>query len=134
MDMSTHAQAKFEVQSWEENAYVELEGDAKLTRASVGQAFTGDLDGEGSVEWLMCYREDKTADFVGLQRFVGSLGSRSGSFVMTTQGSFDGTEAKGSLDVVAGSGTEELSAITGTGEFAAPMGSTASVELDYDVE
>ena len=134
MVMSTHAQAKFEVQSWEENTYEELEGDAKLTRASVGQAFTGDLEGEGSVEWLMCYREDKTADFVGLQRFVGSVGSRSGSFVMTTQGSFDGTEAKGSLDVVAGSGTEELSAITGTGAFAAPLGSTASVELDYDFE
>ena len=48
----------------------------------------------------MCYREDKTADFVGLQRFVGRLGSRSGSFVMQTQGSFDGTEAKGSLAVV----------------------------------
>jgi hypothetical protein len=132
--MSTHAQAKFEVQSWEENTYVELEGDAKLTRASVGQAFTGDLEGEGSVEWLMCYREDKTAEFVGLQRFVGRLGSRSGSFMMRTQGGFDGTEAKGSLAVVAGSGTEELRGITGTGEFAAPLGSTASVELDYDVE
>ena len=134
MVMSTHAQAKFEVQSWDENTYEELEGEAKLTRASVGQAFTGDLDGEGSVEWLMCYREDKTAEFVGLQRFVGRLGSRSGSFVMKTQGGFDGSEAKGRLDVIAGSGTEELSAITGTGEFAAPMGSTASVELDYDVE
>ena len=132
--MSTHAQGKFEVQSWEENAYVEHEGGAKLTRASVGQAFTGDFDGEGSVEWLMCYREDKTADFVGLQRFVGRLGSRSGSFVMTTQGGFDGTEAKGALAVVAGSGTEELSGLTGTGEFAAPLGSTASVDLDYDVE
>ena len=63
--MSTHAQAKFEVQSWDENTYEELDGDAKLTRASVGQAFTGDLEGGGSVEWLMCYREDKTADFVG---------------------------------------------------------------------
>jgi Protein of unknown function (DUF3224) len=134
MVMSTHAKAKFEVQSWEENTYVELEGEAKLTRASVGQGFTGDLEGEGSVEWLMCYREDKTAEFVGLQRFVGTLGSRTGSFVMTTQGSFDGSEAKGSLAVVAGSGTEELSAITGTGAFAAPLGSTASVELDYDVE
>ena len=82
----------------------------------------------------MCYREDKTADFVGLQRFVGRIGSRSGSFVMQTRGSFDGTEAKGGLDVVAGSGTEELSGITGTGAFAAPLGSTASVELDYDFE
>jgi len=132
--MSTHAQAKFEVQSWDESTYEELDGDAKLTRASVGQGFTGDLEGDGSVEWLMCYREDKTADFVGLQRFVGRLGGRSGSFVMQTQGRFDGTEAKGSLDVVERSGTEELAGITGTGAFAAPLGSTASVELDYDFE
>ena len=132
--MSTHAQAQFKVQSWDENTYQELDGDAKLTRASVGQEFTGDLEGGGSVEWLMCYREDKTADFVGLQRFVGRIGSRSGSFVMQTRGSFDGTEAKGRLDVVAGSGTEDLSAITGTGAFTAPLGSTASVELAYDFE
>ena len=132
--MSTHAQAKFEVQSWDENTYEELDGDAKLTRASVGQGFTGDLEGDGSVEWLMCYREDKTADFVGLQRFVGRLGGRSGSFVMQTHGSFDGTEAKGSLAVVERSGTEELAGITGSGAFAAPLGSTASVELDYDFE
>ena len=134
MVMSTHAQAKFEVQSWDENTYEELDGDAKLTRASVGQGFTGDLEGDGSVEWLMCYREDKTADFVGLQRFVGRLGGRSGSFDMQTHGSFDGTEAKGSLAVVERSGTEELAGITGTGAFAAPLGSTASVELDYDFE
>jgi hypothetical protein len=132
--MSTHAQGTFEISSWDENPYVELDGGAKLTRASVGQAFSGDLEGEGSVEWLMCYREDKTADFVGLQRFVGRLGSRSGSFVMRTQGTFDGEKAAGELSVVAGSGTEELGGITGAGAFLAPHGSTPSVDLDYDFE
>ena len=132
--MSTHAQARFEVQSWDENTYEELDGDAKLTRASVGQGFTGDLEGDGSVEWLMCYREDKTADFVGLQRFVGRLGGRSGSFVMQTQGSFDGTEAKGSLAVVDARAPRSWPASRARGAFAAPLGSTASVELDYDFE
>jgi uncharacterized protein DUF3224 len=132
--MSTHAKGTFEISSWDENPYVELAGDAKLTRASVAQAFSGDLEGEGSVEWLMCYREDKTADFVGLQRFVGRLGSRSGSFVMRTQGTFDGEKAAGELSVVPGSGTEELGGITGAGAFLAPHGSTPSVDLDYDLE
>jgi hypothetical protein len=132
--MSTHAQGTFEIQSWDENPYAELDDARKLTRASVAQAFNGDLEGEGSVEWLMYYREDKTADFVGLQRFVGRLGSRSGSFVMTTQGTFDGEKAAGELAVVDGSGTDELSGITGGGSFVAPHGSTPSVELDYDLD
>ncbi len=132
--MSTHAKGTFEIKGWEESPYEELAGDAKLTRASVAQAFTGDLEGEGSVEWLMCYREDQTADFVGLQRFVGRLGERSGSFVMQTQGTFDGSEARGRLEVVERSGTDELAGITGTGAFTAPRGPEASVELDYDFE
>ena len=132
--MSTHAQGSWEVQSWAEDAYLELEAGAKLTRATVGQTFTGDLDGEGSVEWLMCYREDKTADFVGLQRFVGRLGSRSGSFVMRTQGTFDGEKAAGELSVVPGSGTEELGGIAGGGAFVAPHGGTPSLDLDYHFE
>jgi hypothetical protein len=132
--MSTHAQGTFEIQSWDENPYAELDDARKLSRASVAQAFKGDLEGEGSVEWLMCYREDKTADFVGLQRFVGRLGSRAGSFVMTTQGTFDGERATGALAVVDGSGTEELSGITGGGSFVAPHGETPTLELDYDLD
>jgi hypothetical protein len=132
--MSTHAQSMFELQSWDENAYLELEGNAKLTRASVAQKFSGDLDGEGSVEWLMCYADDGTARFVGLQRFSGRLGELSGSFVAETLGTFDGGKAKGSWSVVPRSGTDELQGIKGTGSFEAPPGPKASVELDYDFE
>ena len=132
--MSTHAQGIFELQSWEEDTYLELTIGAKLTRASVAQAFSGDLDGEGSVEWLMCYADDGTARFVGLQRFVGRLGQRAGSFVMETLGTFDGGKAKGTWSVVARSGTDELRGITGTGVFEAPHGPKADVELDYDFE
>ena len=132
--MSTHAQGIFELQSWDENAYLELEGDAKLTRASVVQKFTGDLDGDGSVVWLMCYADDGTARFVGLQHFNGRVGGRSGSFVLETLGSFDGGEAKGTWSILPRSGTGELRGISGTGRFAAPHGPKASVELDYDFE
>ena len=132
--MSTHAKATFEIKGWEENPYAELDAGGKLTRASVTQGFTGDLEGDGSVEWLMCYREDDTAAFVGLQRFAGTVGGRSGSFVMQTLGTFDGKQAAGSLEVVEGSGAGELKGITGGGSFAAPPGSTADVELDYDLD
>jgi hypothetical protein len=124
-----HADGTFKIQKWDEQQY----GDG-LSRASVEQAFSGDIRGEGSVEWLLCYREDKTADFVGLQRVAGQIGERSGSIVLQTIGTFDGTEAKGELSVVPGSGTEDLRGLRGRGEFVAPHGSPASITLDYEVE
>ncbi|MFL5867444.1 MAG: DUF3224 domain-containing protein [Thermoleophilaceae bacterium] len=127
--MADHAEGQFKIQSWDEKPYGE-----RLARASVEQAFSGDIVGEGSVEWLMCYREDKTADFVGLQRVEGKIGERSGSVVLKTIGTFDGAEARADLSVVPGSGTDGLEGLRGQGGFVAPHGSTASFTLDYDFE
>jgi Protein of unknown function (DUF3224) len=125
----------FKIDGWDESAYSEEQDGRKLTQASVKQSFSGDIEGEGSVEWLMCYRPDQTAEFVGLQRIDGRLGGRSGSFVLLqTDGSFDGTEAKGQLSVVPGSGTGELSGLRGQGRFSAPRASEASMTLDCDFE
>ena len=63
--MTSTATGSFEIKGWDEKTYTEIEGGRKLTRASVAQAFTGDLVGEGAVEWLMCYRADGTADVPG---------------------------------------------------------------------
>jgi hypothetical protein len=133
--MSTHATGTFKIEVWDEDAYIEEETGGKLTRASVKQSFAGDIEGEGSVEWLMCYRPDKTADFVGLQRISGRLGERSGSFVLQSNGVFDGKEARADLMVVDGSGTDDLLGIKGSGELSAPVGGgEPTVSLDYGFE
>jgi hypothetical protein len=131
--MSKHVEGTFKVEDWQEEEYGSLGDGRKLSRASVKQAISGDIEGQGSVEWLMCYRPDKTADFVGLQQIDGRLGDRSGSFVLRTSGTFDGELAKGELTVVPGSGTGELDGLDGRGEFKAPLGSEAYVSLDYDL-
>jgi hypothetical protein len=132
--MTAHATGTFKVESWDEQTYDESDAGGKLTRASVKQAFSGDIAGEGAVEWLMCYRPDQTADFVGLQRVIGQLGDRSGTFVLQTAGSFDGQEARGEWSVLRGSGTDDLSGLRGSGGFSAPLGGQAAVTLDYDFE
>jgi hypothetical protein len=129
------ANGTFKIAGWDEKPYAELENGGKLTQASVKQSFSGDIEGEGAVEWLMCYRPDETADFIGLQRIAGQIGGRSGSFVLLqTEGTFDGKEAKGRLSVVPGSGAGDLHGLRGEGEFRAPLGSEAAVRLDYDFE
>jgi hypothetical protein len=133
--MGRRATGTFKIDGWDEKPYAEIEGGRKLTQANVKQTLTGDVEGEGAVQFLLCYRPDQTADFVGLLRIVGQLEGRAGSFVLLqTEGTFEGTEANGRLSVVAGSGTGELEGLRGTGEFSAPHGGEASISLEYELE
>jgi hypothetical protein len=130
----TKAHGSFELASWAEDTYEDLGGGAKLTRASVTQTFQGDVAGDGSVEWLMAYRADGTAHFVGLQHVRGSIGDRRGSFVLETIGEFDGQQATWQGSVVQGTATGALEGLSGQATFGAPHGSTAAFELDYSFE
>lgn len=121
---------EFTVTSWNEETYAEREGERKLTRAAVTQDLSGDLVGKGQVEWLMSYRDDGTARFVGLQQFDGVIDGREGSVVLETIGGFDGTEATWTGRVVEGSGTGGWAGMRGEGRFQAPHGSKASFTLD----
>jgi hypothetical protein len=123
----------FEVKHWNEAAYEESDDGAKLTRAEVEQSFSGDVAGEGAAQWLMSYRRDGTAHFVGIQRVTGVIGDRKGSFVLETIGEFDGAEARWTATVIAGSGTGDLEDLSGSGTFRAPHGSTAEFELEYEL-
>ena len=127
------ARGSFEVTSWDEEPYEEMEEGGKLTRTSVAQTFTGDIEGVGGAQWLMSYRPDGTAHFVGLQRVRGKVAGRHGSFVLETIGEFDGKLAAWSASVVDGSGTGALRALRGKGRFEAPHGSRASFDVDYQL-
>lgn len=54
----------------------------RRAEARFTKSFTGDLEGESQVEYLMMYRPDGSASFVGLERFTGRIGDRSGTFVL----------------------------------------------------
>jgi hypothetical protein len=126
------AKGTFEIASWDEKPYEQLAAGGKLTKASVSAKFTGDVTGEGKIEWLMCYVSDDDATFVGLQRIEGSLAGKRGGFVVETIGDFDGKAAKGTWSVVPGTGSGELAGLEGEGRFEAPKGPKATYELDYD--
>lgn len=127
------ANARFAIKTWDEKPYFEAEGQPKLTRASVSKTFSGDLEGEGSVEYLMVYRNDGSAAFVGLERITGRLGGRAGSFVLQRTGVFEGGQAKESYAVVAGSSTGELEGLAGEGSSAVGHGLEHPFALDYEL-
>src|SRR5512134_3969236 len=116
MHMKKSAKARFAIKSWDEKPYSEGQDRPRLTRASVIKTYTGDIEGEGQVEYLMMYRSDGSATFVGLERVVGRIDGRSGTFVLQRLGEFENGQAKESYSVVGGSATGELLGLRGRGE------------------
>ena len=133
--MSTQAKGTFKIKSWDETPYNEGEGLPKLTRARVSQVYNGDIEGEGVVEYLMVYPTDNSASFIEMQRFMGSIGGKAGSFVLQGSGTFEGGVAKGDWLIVPGSGTGDLGGINGKGSFRAVHGEDyVEATLDYSVD
>ena len=123
---------EFNVTSWDEKTYAELES-GKLTRAEITAELKGDIVGTGAVTWLMCYRADGTADYVGYLNVDSTVEGRKGGFVIGSSGTFDGKVAAGPWDIVEGSGRGELSAIAGAGSFESPREGTTTYHLSYDL-
>lgn len=132
--MSARATGTFDVKAWDEKPVSEIEGGPKITRASVAKAFHGDIEGEGTLEYLMMYRADGSASFLGLERVVGRVGDRSGTFVLQHTGTFNGGTARAAVVVVPGSGTEDLAGLQGEGSFVAEHGPKGSMTIEYEVE
>ena len=129
--MTTHAAATFEITAWDEKPYEEFDGGRKLTSAHVKKSFQGDIEGDSSVEYLMTYGEDGSAHIVGMERIVGRVGERSGSFVLQHEGTFADGIVKITLVVVPGSGTEDLRGLSGDGAFTVGHTSPFPITLDY---
>ena len=131
--MKTTANARFAITSWNEQPYSEGPDLPKLSRATVTKTFTGDIQGDGHVEYLMMYRSDGTAAFVGLERIVGRIGGKAGSFVLQRSGVFEGGQAIESYSVIPGSGTGELSALRGEGTSSVGHGLEHPFVLNYEL-
>jgi hypothetical protein len=132
--MKQIANARFAIKSWDEKPYREGPDTPKLTRATVTKTFTGDLEGEGHVEYLMMYRSDGSATFVGLEQIVGRVGGKVGSFVLQRTGTFEGGQARESYAVVPGSGTGTLRGLRGDGTSAVGHGMEHPFTLSYELE
>ncbi len=131
--MKQTANARFAIKSWDEKPYSEGQDLPKLTRASVSKTYSGDISGEGQVEYIMMYRSDGSATFLGLERIVGRLAGKSGSFVLQRTGVFEGGQAKETYSVIPGSGTGELHGLVGDGRSAVGHGMEHPFTLSYEL-
>jgi hypothetical protein len=127
----TRADAVISVSKYEPAPYETPGEGPSLARIHVEESFSGDIQGDGVVEFLQAARADGSATFVGIERVTGNVAGRSGSFLLQDQGTVTGSVVEGDWFVVPGSGTGELAGLRGEGGFHANLGENAQVHLDY---
>jgi len=116
--MTHRATGTVEAKTFNEEVYSEVEGGPKLTRAAGVDQYHGDIEGEATYAGITVYDPSGSATFLSVQRIVGRVGERKGSFVVNIEGTVD--ESGGSAatwTVRKGSGTEELVGLVGKGGF-----------------
>jgi hypothetical protein len=128
------ANARFAIKGWDETPYSEGQDLPKLTRAAVSKTLTGDIEGEGHVEYLMMYRGGGSATFIGFERVTARLAGKAGTFVLQRTGVFENGVASESYSVVAGSGTGELKNLRGEGATAVGHGMEHPFTLSYELD
>ena len=128
-----HTDAKFRIASWDEESFDESEDGSKLTKAHIRRSFHGDLIGTGNLMYVMSFLESGEASFTGFEKVEGSLGGRTGSFVLRHTGSYDGGKATAQYEVVPGSGAGELVGLSGSGSFSAGQAEEHDMTLDYEL-
>lgn len=129
-----HATGTTEVKTYVPSPFDEIADGPTLTEVQLTETFSGDIRGESLVRVIQVVRKGGTLSFVGLQRVRGSVGGRSGSFLLQPSGTAAGKETHATWFVVPGSGTGELRGLRGEGGFQARLGEQGSFWLDYYFE
>ena len=110
-----------------------MEEGGKLRRARVTKSYGGDLQCDGEVDYLMVFKPDGSANFVGYESVSCVINGKSGGFVFEHSGVFKTGIVNSTWTIVDGSGTGDLSGITGTVEFSAGHQEEYSIVLKFEL-
>ena len=145
MTYSHQATCRFTVASWAETAYVDIDGDGVtsgdmyypsrgLSRAEVGYAYTGEVEGTSTLVYLIAYKPGQ-APVLGMERFTGTIAGHDGSCVFLHTGGQDAGSVTAHLEVVPGMGTGGLEGLSGEAELVIAGESPDGYELvlSYDL-
>jgi hypothetical protein len=113
-------------------AYTTPSEGSSLGRMSIDKEFSGPLTATSQGEMLTGMTPVKgSAGYVAIEKVIGNLEEKTGTFVLQHFGIMAGTESRLILEVIPDSGTEELTGLTGKMEINNENGQHTYV-FDYD--
>ena len=118
--MTKSVSGTFEVNLQPLDSYAQ---DPRLGRMSIDKTFKGPLEGSSKGEMLSARTKvDSSAGYVAIEKFMGTLDGKKGSFVLQHFGIMNGGNSRLILEVVPDSGTDELAGISGKLEIIREQG------------
>jgi hypothetical protein len=130
--MTTRVTGAFTIDTWDAMPYDDQDG-VTLSRTRVTKTFTGDMQGTSTAELLMAQAPEGSAAYVGMERIVGTVNGRAGSFVLHHSATADRGAQSASWTVVPDSGTGELQGLRGQARIDITPDGGHTFTLDYDL-
>lgn len=84
-----------------------------LFRVEILHHYEGAIEGDGSIQYIIAENKNLTGNIIAMEKVIGSVNGRKGSFVLQQLGTFDHGKLNMALTVVPGSGTDELKGLRG---------------------
>jgi len=130
-----HAHGSFDVKITPQSPDNDVSKAANLGRMTIDKQFHGDLEGTSKGEMLSAMSGDvkNSGVYVAIERVIGTLAGRQGSFVLHHTGIMDRGRQRLSITVAPDSGTEGLKGITGTMNITITPEGKHFYDFDYQV-
>jgi hypothetical protein len=130
--MTEHAKGPFEVKLAPQKADNPAAEGSGHGRMSLDKQFRGELEATSQGEMLSFMTATKgSAGYVAIEKVTGTLGGRSGSFVLQHNGTMNRGAPQLSIAVVPDSGTGELVGLSGSMKIIIAPGGAHSYEMEY---
>ncbi len=107
-----------------------------LRRSKLTHHYLGDIQAESRFECLAYAGDAGISSFVGLEYLSGSIGERSGGFILQHVGSVKSGQTISTLNVISGSGTGDFAGMKGHGRttWSSGVNSASQVLLEYSFD
>ena len=90
--VKTASKGRTEVTAFKPVTYDEPKDGPKLNEVQLVETFTGDIAGEGRARVLQAEWPDRSLRYCTIERVVGVLGGRKGSFLLQVEGTVQGLQ------------------------------------------
>ncbi len=106
----------------------------KVGWVQLSKSFRGDLDGQSTVDMLSVYAAGEPAGYVAIERVTGTLGGRTGSFILQHAATADGDVQALRIQVVPRTGGGELTGLRGEFEIIRAADGSHSYAFTYRLD